>query len=109
MKNTPLFPSHQGRTALSLALLVINIIGAIIYVIRALPSWAIPRERGLHSMTGEPFVWALSVLPIIVGFALLNLLWGAHICFNRKWRSGYFWVMAAGVWLIAVWIDFAHH
>ena len=100
---------HFSPRRLSLALFIVNVIGAIIYVVRASPSWAIPQERGMHSMSGEPFVWLGGVLPVIAGFALLNLFWGAYICFSRRWRSGYFWLMTAAVWLIAVWTDFAHH
>jgi len=100
---------HFSARRLSLALFTVNVIGAITYLIRASPSWAMTQERGLHSTTGEPFVWAGSVLPIVVGFALLNLLWGAYICSNKRWRSGYFWLMAAALWLIAVCVDFAHH
>lgn len=102
---------HFSARRLSLALFIVNIIGAIVYVRAASPSWAIPQERalGVHSVTGEPFVWAVAVLPIFAGFSLLNLLWGAYICVRRKWRSGYFWFATAVIWLIAVWFDFAHH
>jgi hypothetical protein len=95
----------------NLTLFIVNVIGAIIYVVAASPSWAIPQERelGVHSPAGEPFIWALSVFPILAVFALLNLAWGAYICFKKRWRSGYFWLMTLAVWLIAVWIDFAHH
>jgi hypothetical protein len=92
-----------------LALFAINVVGAVTYVIRASPSWAIPQERGLHSMTGEPYVWAGSALPIVAAFTLLNVFWGAYLCFKNRWRSGYFWLVTAAVWLIAVCIDFAHH
>jgi hypothetical protein len=92
-----------------LALFTVNVLGAITYVIAASRSWAIPQERGLHSTTGEPFVWALFVVPIFAVFALVNLSWGAYICFSKRWRSGYFWLMTAAGWLIAAWIDFAHH
>jgi hypothetical protein len=100
---------YTSIRTVSLTLFIVNVIGAISYVVRASPSWAIPQERGLHSMTGEPFVWAGFVLPIVAAFALLNLLWGVFICFSRRWRSGYFWLMTVMVWLVAVWIDFAHH
>jgi hypothetical protein len=100
---------YSSVRQVSPTLFIVNVIGATSYVIRASPSWAIPQERGLHSMTGEPFVWASFVLPIVAAFALLNLLWGVFICFSRRWRSGYFWLMTVMVWLIAVWIDFAHH
>jgi hypothetical protein len=92
-----------------LALLTVNVLGAITYVIAASRSWAIPQERGLNSTTGEPFVWALFVVPIFAVFAVVNLSWGGYICTKRRWRSGYFWMMAAAVWLVAICVDFAHH
>ncbi len=96
---------------LSLTLLMVNVIGTIIYLVAVSPSWAIPQERelGLHSTTAEPVIWALAALPILAAFTLLNLAWGAYICFKKRWRSGYFWPITFAVWLIAVWIDFAHH
>ena len=100
---------HFSARRLGLTLFIVNVIGTVIYVAAASPSWAIPQERGLHSTTGEPFIWALFVVPVLAAFALLNLVWGAYICFNKTWRSGYFWLMAAVVWLLAVWTDFAHH
>ena len=102
---------HWSKRRLSPALFGANIVGAVMYVIMASPSWAIPQERelGLNSMTGEPFVWFLGVAPIVIGFALLNLVWVAFICFNKRWRSSYFLLMAAALWIIAVYIDFAHH
>lgn len=94
---------------LNVALLVANLLGAVVYVIRASPSWTIPQERGLHSMAGEPFVWAGAVLPIIMGFAILNLSWAAYISLKKHRRGWYFWSMSAAAWLVAIWIDFAHH
>lgn len=99
----------SSRSRWSLVLFSVNVVGAVTYVIAASHSWVIPQERGLHSTTGEPFVWALFVLPIFAAFALVNLLWGAYICSKRRWQCGYFWLAAAGVWLIAVCVDFAHH
>jgi hypothetical protein len=40
---------------------------------------------------------------------VLNLAWGALIVASRHWRSGRFWLPAALCWLVAVWVDFAHH
>jgi hypothetical protein len=74
-------------------------------------SWAIPEERaqGIYSVTGEPFVWAARALPIIAGFFLINLIWGAFICIKKKWQNSYLWLATVVIWLIAVWVDFAHH
>ena len=93
----------------SLGLVVFNTIGAVIYVVAASPSWAIPQEHGLVPLTGEPFVWFVGVFPIIAGFLLLNLIWGAFILGCRRWSSGRYWLVTIPLWLVAVLIDFAHH
>ena len=95
----------------ALALLAINVLGAIGYIAAASPSWAIPEERenGIHSVTGEPFVWALSVWPILALFLLLNLGWAAVILAKRRWPDGRLWLIAPLIWLVAILIDFAHH
>ena len=90
-------------------LLVLNFIGAIIYVHRASLSWAIPQEKGLHSQTGEPFIWALSIFPVCAVFFVLNLTWSAFILARKQWQSGIFWLLTIPIWLAAVVIDFAHH
>jgi hypothetical protein len=95
----------------SVVLLVLNLIGAVVYVVAASNGWVIPRERelGLHSVTGEPVVWALSVFPVCAVFLVLNLAWGAFILARKRWRSGIFWLLSIPIWLAAVVIDFAHH
>ena len=95
----------------SLVLLALNCFGAVIYVVGASHAWAIPQEReaGLHSVTGEPFVWASYVIPICAVFLVLNLTWGARIIARRQWQSGIFWLLAIPIWIVAVVIDFAHH
>jgi hypothetical protein len=91
------------------ALIALNLVGAIVYVCLASRSWAIPQERGLHSETGEPFVWALSVMPIFAIFFVVNVGWGAFIVVRRQWRRGYLWLLTVLIWLVAAAIDFAHH
>jgi len=83
----------------------------MIYVVAASHGWVIPRERaaGLDSVTGEPLVWALSVLPISVVFIVLNVTWGAFILAGKQWRTGLLWLSTIPIWLVAVAIDFAHH
>lgn len=93
----------------NIGLLLANFVGAIIYLIASSYSWALPKERGLNSTTGEPFVWVLGVLPIWAVFLLLNLIWGALIITRKQWRSGRFWLITGCIWLVSVVIDFAHH
>jgi hypothetical protein len=75
---------YSSVRTVSLTLFIVNVIGAISYVVRASPSWAIPQERGLHSMTGEPFVWASFVLPIVAAFALTESPLGSIYLFQQK-------------------------
>jgi hypothetical protein len=95
----------------SIVLLVLNFIGAVVYVVRASNGWVIPQERalGLHSVTGEPYIWALSVFPVCAVFLVLNLTWVAFILAQKRWQSGIFWLSTIPIWLVAVVIDFAHH
>jgi len=100
--------SAQSR---NITLLLLNAVGAAIYVYRASPSWAIPQERaaGIYSVTGEPFVWFDGILPVVVVFFIVDLAWGALALRRSQWRDGRWWMLAPLCWLLAVWIDFAHH
>jgi hypothetical protein len=81
-----------------LILLALNVLGAIGYLIAVSPSWAIPEEHesGIHSISGEPLVWAAAGWPILTMFFLLNLSWAAFILAKRQWRSGRLNVDMAG-------------
>jgi len=95
----------------TLVLLAINLLGSIGYLIAVSASWAIPEEResGIHSITGEPLVWATSGFPILALFLLVNLSWAAFILVKRRWHEGRSWLIAPSIWMVALWIDFAHH
>jgi hypothetical protein len=94
---------------MSRMLLVLNTLGAVIYVFRASPSWAIPQEHGLISPTGEPFVWAAAVFPILAAFLLLNLIWGIVILVRKQWFNVRLWLLTTPIWMVAIGIDFYHH
>lgn len=89
-------------------LLLANIIGAILYVVRASQSWAIPAERGINSISGEPFIWALFALPILAVFAVIDLVWGIIVFRNQK-NGARFLLIAGLIWIVAIVVDFAHH
>lgn len=95
----------------SVLLLVCNFVGAVVYVTAASNGWVTREERalGLHSVTGEPYIWALSVMPICVVFLLLNLIWRAFILCRRQWRCAPLWLLTIPIWVVAVIIDFSHH
>jgi hypothetical protein len=102
--------AKRSFNAQSMALLGLNLVGATLYVFAASRGgWAISQERaaGIHTTTGEPFIWFLSILPIVASFVVINVAWGVVILSRR--RGSLFFLLAAVVWLGAVVIDFAHH
>ncbi len=99
-------------TVESMILFGLNVFGAIGYDIAASRGgWKIPEEvaAGINVTTGEPFIWAVSILPIVAAFFVINAAWGACILSRRQWKAGLYWVLAAFLWLGAVMIDFKHH
>jgi len=90
-------------------LLAVNILGAIVYVWMASRGWVTSQQIALHSVTGEPFIWGLSVLPIVAVFLPTNIIWGGIILIRRQWQKGKMWLLAALIWLVAIVVDFAHH
>ncbi|RRA47341.1 hypothetical protein [Acidipila sp. EB88] len=92
-------------------LFALNALGAMFYVYAASFSWVMPQEcaAGLRTITGEPITWAVAILPILSLFFLINFVWGVGIVRRRRWGAGRWWLAAAVLWPIAVWIDFAHH
>ena len=91
----------------AVVLLVLNFVGAAVYVWAASHGWVRPEER--EFVSGEPFIWFLYILPVCVVFLVLNLTWGAFILARKRWHSGIFWLLTIPIWLAAVVLDFAHH
>lgn len=95
----------------SFALLFANLIGSIGYVVAASHGgWAIPAERaaGIYVTTGEPFIWAIQIIPIVASFFLMNGVWVVVLA-HRQWRGAHYFMIAMLLWLMAIAIDFAHH
>ena len=110
MLSNPSIAAKVGLTQRANAiLLAVNLAGAVLYVWRSSFSWAIPQEKGLNSTTGEPFIWALAVVPVLVAALLVNVPWGIVILKRKQWSSGRLWLLVGLIWLTAIAIDFAHH
>jgi len=50
-----------------------------------------------------------SGFPILALFFLVDVSWAAFILAKRRWQEGRSWLIAPLIWLVALWIDFAHH
>ena len=90
-------------------LLSVNLAFALLDIWRSSFSWAITQEKGLHSTTGEPFIWAIAVVPVLAVVFLINAPWGLLILRRKQWDSGRLWIAVGVIWLVAIAIDFAHH
>lgn len=106
-----MMPWFKRLGTINVLLLLANTVGAVIYLLRARNGWVIPQEEanGIHVITSEPMIWALSILPVCAVFLLVNVIWGGTIAVRRRWASGRMWLVSALVWVTAIIIDFAHH
>lgn len=101
--------SHVAER-LSVAVLVLNLLGVIAYLLWASQTWVIPQERGMGTTTsGDALVWGAFVLPLFGAFFIVNLVWGSLIVFQRRWRTGRLWLTAFVVWMAAIVVDVTRH
>ena len=94
---------------------VVNTLGVLLYLWRAHYSWVDPAERamelaaGIDSVTGEPFIWAIGVLPVWAAFLILNAVWAVAIILRRPRRGFLPFALVWVLWVVAFFIDRAHH
>ena len=101
-------PASGSVKPLDLTFIVANVVGIAFYLRLASRSWRIPEEHGAVPVSGEPFVWALA-LPVLGVFLLADLVWGGLLIRRREQKRWLWWFIAAGLWLIALCVDFIHH
>jgi hypothetical protein len=92
-------------------LVTINAVGAFLYLLSASNAWVVRSEceAGIHAISGEPFVWATSILPVVAVFLLINLVWGIILLRRRQPNTGRMWIAITAFWTVAALIDFSHH
>jgi hypothetical protein len=69
--------THRPRLVLgvSVVLLIANIVGVFVYVSQASLGWVTSEDHQLHAITGEPFIWFMSIFPVVVLFVVVNVAW----------------------------------
>jgi hypothetical protein len=97
------------RNSINIALAVVNLIAAVIYVARASEAWVNPAEGGRNAIAGEPCVWAVRAVPVVLVFLIINVVWGITMLVSVRWRSSRLYASVWLLWIIAIVIDFAHH
>jgi hypothetical protein len=94
--------------ALDVTFTVANAFGIALYLALASRGWRIPEEHGVIPVSGEPYVWA-DALPVLGIFLLANIVWGGLLLRDRRSKRWLWWLVTGGLWVIAIWVDFAHH
>jgi hypothetical protein len=94
------------------AWLFANLAGAGAFLLVASQSWVEPELAQIPGAAGgSAVVWALSALPIFVGFVLLNLgvlVW-VYLIRRGPWPIARVSFVALAVWLAAFVVDNMHH
>jgi hypothetical protein len=93
---------------------ITNVIGASAYLLISSKYWADPRLIDVPGAgVGEPFLWGLTALPILLAFFLLNASYILLACFTflrtKKWTLGVSFLIVPVIWAIVVYVDFSHH
>lgn len=101
-------PSGSSMEPLDLVFLLSNVVGILLYLRLASHGWRISSEHGAIPIAGEPFMWA-DALPVLGLFFLADIVWGSLLLRHRQPKRGLWWLITAGLWVIALWVDFAHH
>ncbi len=94
------------------ALVGANALGIALYLWGAAHAWAIPAERaaGITVITGEPFIWAGFVLPVLTVFGVVDALWAFRALVPLpRLRDARVGLVVAAAWAVAIAFDFAHH
>jgi hypothetical protein len=92
-------------------MLLVNCVGVLLYLWGASHGWLIPEERaaGIHTVSGEPVVWALFVFPVWTAFFVLNIIWAISNLLRRIRGNVGAYVLVSILWVVAVVIDYSQH
>ena len=101
-------PAGSSVKSLDIMFMAANAVGIVLYLVLASRGWRIPQEHGAVPVTGEPFLWVLA-LPVLGVFLVGNIVWGGMLLRYREPKRGLWWLITGAVWLLAIYVDFAHH
>jgi hypothetical protein len=90
-----------------------HLLGAGVYVLIGVAAWRDPRLADYPGASGgAPIVVGMLQLPIIVFFALLNILNFLSILWacidylrTRRWSLGWAYLAVPVIWMFAIWLD----
>ncbi|NKF24802.1 hypothetical protein, partial [Solimonas marina] len=94
------------------AWLVFNVLGIAVFLVVASYSWIEPELAHIPGASGgAPIVWALTALPILAAFALLNIAAVVWFAIARKLLNPISRAAIASIalWVVAFIVDGLHH
>lgn len=98
----------------ALAWSLINLAGIACFLASAARFWTEPELAGIPGNNiGNAIGWFLFAVPIAGLFGLANLAWLLTALrrepWARWWRGLVFMLLVQGGWMVAWWVDAAHH
>ena len=93
---------------------LLNICGALAYLYCASEVWADPQLANIPGAgAGDPIIWGLSALPILLLFLMMNVLFLLWVLFSsvrrRKLRLSFVYAATPVAWVGILYIDYSHH
>jgi uncharacterized BrkB/YihY/UPF0761 family membrane protein len=88
--------------------LLANVVGLVGFFYFSSRLWSPTGEKGLLGGPGDPLIWAISILPILLVITVINLVWLFKLLFRVKkesWRVLMAWVLVVIIWFCALWYD----
>jgi len=85
-----------------------NIVGIVLFLYFSSRLWAPPGQEGLLPAGGDPIVWGMTVLPVMVIFLIVEIVWlSKSIVSIRKlgWKAMTPWLVVFVVWVAVVAYD----
>jgi hypothetical protein len=94
--------------------LAVNAVGLVAFLYLASETWREPELRGQEVATaGVAFVWALSALPVLFVFFVIDVVWLSRAIAlgfrSQEWRPTVVAMGAGAIWVGAVVLDHINH
>lgn len=81
-----------------------NVLGVGLYLYFASGLWPRPEEVGIGDLAGNAIIFGFTVLPVLIAFMLINLLWLGLILLGLRrgngWRPILVWMLVIASWII---------
>ena len=104
----------SSLTSTTARTVLINFGAAILFLAVSSHFWA-PKELAdiPGAGAGDPIIWGLTIFPMLVIIALVNIAWLTANCVwflkTKHWNFTAYYLLVPLMWAIALYIGYSHH